>query len=117
MWAYQFMEDGMWCSKYHMDGTVMKLCPVSLGIAIGIVSFFAVLIWSLWVILYGMPPTLAAMHVPIPTVGMAFVHALLALVKGFLFGFFVGLIYDLIVCCKCCRKRDETVPPSSPNKI
>lgn len=108
----------MCCSKCNCcEGRAMKLCPVSLGIAIGIVSFFAVLIWSLWIMQYGMPSTLAAMNYPVPTLGTSFVHALLGLLKGFLCGFFIALLYDLIACCKCWRKCDKTIPPSSPDKI
>lgn len=87
---------------------VSKLCPVSFGLAVGIVAFFAVFIWSLWVISYGMPPMLVAMHVPAPTLGIAFVHALLALLKGFIFGFFVALFYDLIAKCISCKKCDDS---------
>ena len=84
------------------------LCPVSFGLAIGVVGFFAVLIWALWVMTYGMPPMMVAMHIPVPTLGGGFVSALLALLKGFIFGFFVALFYDLFACCitrkKACEK-------------
>jgi len=57
---------------------------------------------------YGMPPMMVAMHMPEPTLAKGFVHALLALLKGFLFGFFVALFYDLISCCfACCKKSHE----------
>jgi uncharacterized membrane protein YdjX (TVP38/TMEM64 family) len=95
-------------SKCGSDGNVMKLCPVSLGLAIGIVSFFTVLIWTLWVMSNGMPAMMVAMHVPVPTLGRGVLHALLALVKGFLFGFFVAFVYDLFACWfgSCCKNTD-----------
>jgi hypothetical protein len=94
------------CSKCDKDGRSKKLCPLSFGLAVGIVSFFAVLIWTFWVMSYGLPPLMVAMHIPTPTLSGGFVHALLALIKGFLFGFFVALLYDLISCCFACKKSD-----------
>lgn len=96
----------MMCSK--CSGGARKLCPVSFGLAVGIVSFFAVLIWTLWVMSNGLPPMMVALHMPTPTLGHGFVHALLAFFKGFVFGFFVALFYDLFSCCfrKC--KSDES---------
>lgn len=97
----------MWCSKCDKGGKAKKLCPVSFGLAVGVVSFFAILFWSLWAMHYGMPPMMAAMHMPMPTLAGAFGHALLALIKGFVFGFFVALFYDVFACCFACRKADE----------
>lgn len=105
----------MLCPKSDKSGKCFKICPVSFGLAIGIVSFFAVFIWSLWVMVYGMPPMMEAMHVPMPTIGSGLVRALLALLKGFLFGFFVALIYDLLICCKC-KKSDGSCETSSLDK-
>src|SRR5258708_938994 len=90
-------------SNCEKGGKIAKLCPLSFGLAVGGVSFLAVLIWTLWIMTYGMPPMMIAMHMPVPTLSMGFVHALLALLKGFLFGFFVALFYDLIACCFSCR--------------
>ncbi len=105
----------MWCHKCDKDGSkCTKLCPVSLGLAIGIVSFFAVLIWSLWVMSYGMSPMMVALHIPTPTLGSGFAHALLALLKGFIFGFFVALIYDLIACCLMHKKSMGSCEPLPP---
>lgn len=81
-----------------------KICPISFGLAVGIVSFFAVLIWTLWVINHGMTPMMMAMHIPAPTLSLGFSHALLALLKGFIFGFFVALFYDLIACGIACLR-------------
>lgn len=89
----------MLCPKCGQNGSSMKLCPVSFGLAIGIVSFVAVFIWTLYVMNYGMPAMMTAMHLPEPTLGKGFMHALLALFKGFLFGFFVALLYDIFACC------------------
>jgi chromate transport protein ChrA len=77
-----------------------------LGLAIGIVGFVAVLIWDFWAMHHGMPKAMIAMHVPALTVRSAFEHALFVLIKGFLFGFFVALLYDLFVCC-CARRKSE----------
>ena len=109
----------MMCNKCGYGRRPGKLCPLSFGLAVGIVSFFAVLIWTLWVMSYGMPPMMAALHIAAPTLSGGFVHALLALVKGFLFGFFVALFYDLIACCfaSWCKKSDESCEcESSPVK-
>jgi len=95
----------MMYSKCNNDGSSKKICPLSFGLAVGIVSFFAVLIWTLWVMNYGMPPMMVALHLPEPTLAKGFEHALLALIKGFLFGFFVALFYDLISCCFACCKN------------
>lgn len=90
-----------------------KLCPLSFGLAVGLVCFLAVLIWTAWVISYGMPPMMVAMHVPTPTLSSGFAHALLGLLKGFLFGFFVALFYDLIICCSSCGRSNEKCDESS----
>lgn len=93
-------------SREVCDSKNMCLCPFSFGLAIGIVAALAMFFWSLWVMKYGVPPMMAGkMIVPITFMG-AVVHSLLCLLKGFLFGFFVALIYDWIVCCckcKCCK--------------
>jgi hypothetical protein len=103
----------MWCAKCENGGCAKKLCPISFGLAVGVVSFFAVMIWTLWVIHYGMSPMMLAMHIPAPTLEGGFVHALLALIKGFLFGFFVALLYDLFACCFACRKKSCDTPPQN----
>ena len=81
------------------------LCPLSLGLALGIVCAVAVLVESIWVMYYGMPPMMVAMHLPMPTWSSSFLHALMVLIKGFVFGFFLALVYDFFACCfKSCRK-------------
>jgi hypothetical protein len=98
----------MLCPKCDMGGKSKKLCPVSLGLAVGVVGFFCVLIWSLWVMFYGIPPMMETMRVPPATIQAALVHGLLVFVKGFLGGFFVALLYNFFVCCcKACRKCND----------
>ena len=115
----KYSEEGffMICAKCDNGGRSKKLCPVSFGLAVGVVSFFAVLIWSLWTMTHGLPPMMIALHVPVPTLSGGFEHALLALFKGFLFGFFVALLYDLFACCFARKKADGSCEcGSSPSK-
>ena len=105
----------MSCGKCGNGGKAKKICPVSFGLAVGIVSFFAIFIWTLWVMRYGMPPMMITMHLPAPTIQGGLVHALLAFVKGFLFGFFVALLYDFFACCCFARcKKDEKCECNGP---
>ena len=87
-----------------------KLCPVSFGLALGLVCALGYFAWVLWVIYYGPSAMMLASHMPVPTLGSGAVHALWALLKGFIFGFFVALFYDCISgCCKnkmCCKKSN-----------
>jgi hypothetical protein len=57
----------------------------------------------------GLPAALIAMHIPMPTLQGGFAHALFALIKGFLFGFFIALLYDLFASCIARCKSDECV--------
>jgi len=95
----------------NCDCRNMRLCPFSFGLAIGIVAGLAMFFWSLWVMKYGIPPMMAAKMVVVPVTFMgAVVHSLLCLLKGFLFGFFVALLYDWISsCCKarCCKLNED----------
>lgn len=96
----------MWSKRCGSGGG--RLCPLSFGVALGVTSGLAFLLWSIWLMYYGLPPQLVASGVVI-TWGDAITHSLAALVKGFIFGFVVALLYDLITCacrCKCC-KRDN----------
>lgn len=89
-------------------GKGKKLCPVSFGLALGITSALAVLIGTSWVIyMYdGMSTMMADLHMSKLTWQDSGIFTGIALIKGFLFGFFVALFYDLISCCcrssKCC---------------
>lgn len=107
----------MWGKK---NGCRSKgLCPVSFGLALGITAFLAMIIWAAWLIIHGVPPVAAVpepgstatammLHHEFPvTWGAAFAYALLAFVKGFVFGFILILLYDGFACCcrsSCCRK-------------
>jgi hypothetical protein len=87
-----------------------KICPVSFGLAIGLVCFFGAVIWMLWVMYYGPSAMMLAANMPIPTWHDGLIHALWAFAKGLVFGFFVALFYDFISCCckskMCCKKSD-----------
>ena len=92
-------------SKCGCCGNRKKLCPFSLGLALGITVALSVLIWSLLAIYYGATPMMTMMHIPVPTMTDAWMCALWGLIKGFVFGFFLALFYDMIsCCCVCCRK-------------
>ena len=83
------------------------LCPASFGLALGVTCGLAVFICSTWMIYYGMPQMMTTLGMETPTWGSSTVHALWALLKGFIFGFVLAAIYDgIICCCKCfsCRK-------------
>jgi hypothetical protein len=56
---------------------------------------------------YGLTPTMITLHIPVPTIGIAFARALLGLLKGFILGFFIALLYDLIACCLVCKKHGK----------
>jgi hypothetical protein len=82
-----------------------KLCPISLGVAIGITSALVIFIGFVWMMNTGVPPILEKM--PPITWGVVWYYTFCALIKGFIFGFIVALIYDLMQCAmaKCCRKE------------
>lgn len=85
-----------------------KLCPVSFGLALGIVSALVVFLFSLYAINYGPTAMMVAHQMPVPSMVDAGWCALWTLLYGFIFGFFLALFYDLISCCcksKCCRSR------------
>jgi hypothetical protein len=88
-----------------------KLCPVSLGLAVGLVCGLGSLIWLFWVIYNGPTAFMAAAHLPVPTMQMGLLHAFWAFVKGLIFGFFVALFYDWISCCcknkMCCKCKSD----------
>lgn len=97
----------MWCGK---DDKCMRLCPFSFGLALGITSFLAVFIWTLWVMYHGVP---AMMVGRMPSLslwgGMIYWLWLCALIKGFIFGFVLVCFYNFFArCCrKMCKKSDE----------
>jgi hypothetical protein len=103
---------------FMMGSCGKKLCPVSLGLAIGIVCGVGFFVWVLWVNYYGPSAWMLAAHLPVPTVEEGSIRALWALVKGFVFGFFVALLYDCISCCcrsRCCKKDGACCKCGSEN--
>ncbi len=116
-WIKRLKEE-VFMSCGNCDSKNMRLCPFSFGLAIGIVAFLAMFFWSLWVMKYGVPPSMAE-HMVVPaTFTAALVQSLLCLLKGFLFGFFVALLYDWISCCcraRCCKPGDNGSCDSSDN--
>ena len=92
----------MWCGK---SCDVGRLAPVSFGLAFGLTAFFGILICHLWMMKYGVPPEMVKFVVMPLTFSAGFIHALLGLFEGFIFGLFVAIFYNLSLCCKsaCCR--------------
>lgn len=86
----------MWCGKSNNCG---KLAPVCFGLAFGLTVFFAMFICDLWMMQYGVPPEKAKYIVEPLTLGGSFIHALLGLFQGFVFGLFIAIFYDLLCCC------------------
>lgn len=88
-----------------MSGNRKGLCPVSLGGAVGIVCAVCVFFWSIWVMHNGIPAMLAIKPLELTWTDVV-IYTLVGLLKGFLFGFFVALLYDWFICCckaKCCK--------------
>jgi hypothetical protein len=84
-------------------GGSVKLCPVSFGVAVGLTCALAVIIGALWVGIFGGLPMGVAGDIAAMSFMNGVVFFIVAFIKGFLFGFFVALFYDWIVCC-CCKK-------------
>jgi len=94
------------------------ICPVSFGLALGLTAGLATFLWAAWTIFYGPTAMMVNFHIPVPTWYDGTMHSLWALLKGFVFGFFVALFYDLIACCckmRCCKQSTAcTSTCSSP---
>jgi len=91
-------------------GRGSMLCPFSFGLAVGLTCFFAVMIWTLWVLQYGVPASMSANYVAPENLTAGFILSLWCLLKGFIGGFFIALFYDLFIKCKkCCCKKDGKV--------
>lgn len=93
----------------HNCCNMRTLCPVSLGIALGIVKglFLMLLAWAAWLWAYGdvLVQLLSNMYVGYaPTFVGGFIGGLWGLLVGFIFGLIIGLIYDCCVCCCKCGK-------------
>ncbi len=77
-------------------GKGKKLCPVSLGLSLGLVAALFVLIMPLFSAVAA--PTSEQWHA-----------ALMMFVQGLVGGFFIALFYDLISCLcpgRCCKGKD-----------
>lgn len=85
-----------------------KLCSFSFGLALGLACGLTVFIGSLWVMHYGLTPMMEQYHFALPTFNDAVIFGLWALLKGFIFGFFVALFYNLLTCThRCCKKSSD----------
>jgi len=85
-----------------------KLCPFSLGIALGVASglFLMLFAWAGHLWHYGLPlisQIATIFYGYAPTVLGGLYGALWGLLEGFIFGFIVALVYDFCICC-CCTK-------------
>src|SRR3990167_1802586 len=90
------------------SGKKMYLGPLSFGLALGVTCGLAVFFWYIWAMYYATPAMLETWHMHAITWSNNINHSLLGLLKGFLFGFFVALFYDLFACCLrgLCKKPD-----------
>ncbi|EKD73735.1 MAG: hypothetical protein ACD_45C00208G0002 [uncultured bacterium] len=78
-------------SKYHTS-----LCPCAFGLALGLTSAIAILVWSIWMMYYGVPSAMAG-HVMVPaSAAEVVVWMAIALLKGFIFGFVLIALYNCI---------------------
>ena len=94
----------MMCEKCGGGGKA--ICPVTLGIALGLTCALSVIVCFAWSHWFGLPADMQNqmyMHVP-QNWSEAGMRAVWALIKGFMGGFLFALIYDLICCMKskCC---------------
>ena len=98
----------MMCDK--CGGGRKGLCPVSMGLAVGLTFGLAVLVWTAWTMWGGMTMGTMSHMMPPSDWAEAFTMAGWCLLKGFFFGFFIALFYDIISCCisKCCKKSCGT---------
>lgn len=101
----------MGCDKC---GVGRGLCPVTLGLALGITCALMVFICSAWAMTFGLPVGMEEqMRMSVAhTWGEAGIRMVYALLKGFVGGFVFAMIYDLILCCKskCCGKCSCCTP-------
>ncbi len=97
---YLTKETIMGCGN-RKESSKHGLCPISFGLAVGITCFLAVIVAMLWITYFGASSSMMmhGMTMPAMSWSAALVHALWALVKGFVFGLVLALLYDLFVCC------------------
>ena|SRR3990167_2450817 len=86
-------------------GKHFGLCPISFGLALGITCGIVVLFWAIGEMYYGISPMMQAQGITQLTWGSSIILAIWALVKGFIFGIILALIYDFILYlgakCRC----------------
>ncbi len=98
------MEVRMKCDK---NGNSMKLCPFSLGLALGLTAALGTVVWTVWVMYAGPTAMMTLFGIPVPTLQEGLMRALWMLLKGFAFGVVFGFLYDWVACCcrgMCCKK-------------
>lgn len=111
----------MGCEK---NGKYMKLCPFSLGLAIGVTCGLLMMFYAWVAAWYGWGMVMVTQYGAIfygyaPTVIGGIVGGLWGLLKGFIFGFIIALVYNLCVGCKfkgcskscsceCCSPTNKT---------
>lgn len=90
------------CGKYA------RLCPFSFGLALGITCGIAVLIMAAMVMNNMASPEMETLQAHL-TWSIAVIHSLWAILKGFVFGFVLVLIYNLIqkIGAKCCASKSS----------
>lgn len=97
----------MKCGK---GGTYSCVCPVSFGVALGIVTGLVMILfgWLGWFFGYGasLIDLSATVHYGYaPTFIGGLIGGLWGFVEGFIFGFVFGWIYNYLMCR--CHKTDE----------
>jgi len=90
------------------DCVKAKLCPFSLGVALGVAEavFMLLFAWAGHFWHYGTPiiHQIATLYIGYaPTIIGGVYGGLWGLLDGFVFGFIIALVYDFCLCC-CCAK-------------
>lgn len=99
----------MVCGKCGKSCKAGGLCPFSFGLALGITYGLFVLFMALVIVINMAPPEMEGLR-PHLTWMTVIMHSLWALLKGFIFGLVMALIYDGFICIgkKCrCGKADN----------
>jgi hypothetical protein len=105
------MKEGK-CMRNYKKG----LCPVSFGVAMGVISglYMAVLAWAGWIWGFGLilvDQYSAVYYGLAPTFMGGVIGGFWGLIDGFIFGFVLAFIYNLCLhcckSCKCCKTAGE----------